>query len=287
MFVSKLMGLILVLTVPTILDVLILTNKSSDPYNAFRRYLDTIRHMIRWYNFDLKDSTSKSQKSVSIVHGLHCAASRTSEKAGLGLRVSQRDMALTQFGFIGLMLVKKKELAIIGTEEDERSIVHFWRTIGYLLGIQDKFNLCQGTLEEVRCVCSIILKDYYAPALRKPTPEFNQMVEALIDGMKPISPMLDLDAFMTYLTEICGVTDMDNRLSTRYSRCMYNIQTYTHDVLLTNKWLAVIFRPLLNYNLRFSVWINIKFPFGAAFRFGTKVFSRVQETPHPVQVPTS
>jgi hypothetical protein len=47
-------------------------------------------------------------------------------------------MALTQFGFIGLMLVKKKELAIIGTEEDERSIVHFWRTIGYLLGIQDK-----------------------------------------------------------------------------------------------------------------------------------------------------
>lgn len=63
---------------------------------------------------------------------------RTSEKAGLGLRVSQKDMALTQFGFIGLMLLKKKELAIVGTEEDERSIVHFWRTIGYFLGIQDK-----------------------------------------------------------------------------------------------------------------------------------------------------
>lgn len=59
MFVSNLMGLILVLTVPTILDVLILTNKSSDPYNAFRRYLDTIRHMLRWYNFDLKNPRSK------------------------------------------------------------------------------------------------------------------------------------------------------------------------------------------------------------------------------------
>lgn len=47
-------------------------------------------------------------------------------------------MVLTQFGFIGMMLIRKKELAIIGTEEDEISIVHFWRVIGYMLGIQDK-----------------------------------------------------------------------------------------------------------------------------------------------------
>lgn len=80
----------------------------------------------------------RTQKSVTIVHGLHCAASRKSEKSGLGLRVSQRDMVLTQFGFIGLLLLKKKQLAIIGTEEDEVAIVHFWRTMGYMLGIQDK-----------------------------------------------------------------------------------------------------------------------------------------------------
>jgi len=72
------------------------------------------------------------------VHGLHCAASRASQTSGLGLRVTQKDMVLTQFGFIGLMLLKKKELAIKGTEEDEMSIVHFWRTIGYFLGIHDK-----------------------------------------------------------------------------------------------------------------------------------------------------
>lgn len=59
MFVSNLIGLILVLTVPTILDVLVMTNKSSDPYNAFRRYVDTIKHMIRWYKFDVKNFKSK------------------------------------------------------------------------------------------------------------------------------------------------------------------------------------------------------------------------------------
>jgi len=119
----------------------------------------------------------------------------------------------------------------------------------------------------------------YAPALVKPPAQFNSMVAALIDGMKPISPMLDLDAFMTFTYKMCGVADeTERRIVTRYSRWMYNVQTYTHDVLLSNVWLAHVFRPLLNYNMMFSVWVNVKFPFGAAFRFGTKVFSRVEDT---------
>lgn len=75
---------------------------------------------------------------MSIVHGFHCAANRVSNKSGLGLRVTQKDMSLTQFGFMGLVLLKKKELSIVGTEEDERAILHFWRTIGCMLGIRDK-----------------------------------------------------------------------------------------------------------------------------------------------------
>lgn len=75
---------------------------------------------------------------MTIVSGLHCAASRVSDKSGLGLRVTQKDMALTQFGFVGMLLIRKKELGIVGTIEDEEAIVHFWRTIGYMLGIQNK-----------------------------------------------------------------------------------------------------------------------------------------------------
>ncbi|XP_022165470.1 uncharacterized protein LOC111030339 isoform X1 [Myzus persicae] len=284
MFASNLIGLILVLTVPTILDVLVFTNKSSDPYTAFRRYLDTIRHMLRWYRYDATNAKSKSQISVAIVHGLHCAANRVSNKSGLGLRVTQKDMSLTQFGFMGLPLLKKKELAIVGTEEDERALLHFWRTIGYLLGIQDKYNLCSGSLEEVRGTCALILRDVYAPGLLNPPPRFEHMVEALLDGMKPISPMLDTDAFMAFTHELCGVP-VRQPLVARYSRWMYNVQVFTHSVLLTNAWLAFVFRPVLNYNMRFSVWLNVKFPVGAALQFGTKVFHRVREEvpPHPLQ----
>ncbi|XP_050528325.1 uncharacterized protein LOC126898392 isoform X2 [Daktulosphaira vitifoliae] len=251
MFVGKLMGLILVLTVPSILEVLVLTNKSSDSYNAFKRYKDTIRHMIRWYGYDVKDLKSKSQKSVITVHGFHCSASKLSEKYGLGVRVSQKDMALTQFGFMGMIIIRKSELCIVGTEEDEFAMVHFWRTIGYMLGIHDKFNLCQGTLEEVRCACAIIMDEVYAPGLRQPPKGFQPMFEALIDGLKPVSPVLDVNAFLRYTQDLCGVSSSEK-------------EPYM------NSWFS-------------QLWINVKFPFGAALKYGTKVFVKDQPAlPHPV-----
>ncbi len=59
MFVAKLCGLLLVLTVPSILKVLILTGKSGTPAKAFRRYMDTITNMIDWYDGDLENKESK------------------------------------------------------------------------------------------------------------------------------------------------------------------------------------------------------------------------------------
>lgn len=52
-------------------------------------------------------------------------------------------MAITQFGFIGFTLLSAEELGIKATEEEFDSLVHFWRVIGYMLGMQDKyaFNL--------------------------------------------------------------------------------------------------------------------------------------------------
>lgn len=141
--------------------------------------------------------------------------------------------------------------------------------------------MCQGTLAEVRTVCDIILNDVYVPALMNPPAEFHSMVGALIEGMKPISPMLDMDAFMMYTRRICGISGAGPKLANAYSRWVYNFQLYTHDVLLTRPWLAFVFRPLLNYNMMFSVWVNIKFPFGAAIRFGMRAFHRVPDAPHP------
>lgn len=146
-------------------------------------------------------------------------------------------------------------------------------TYGFLLG---RYNLCEGSLDEVRCMCELILKDVYVPALRNPIAEFDHMIEVMIEGLKPVTPSLEVDAFMTFTYRTCGIDGMANRLTTWYKRWSYNIQTYTNDVLLRKDWLSIVFRPLLNYNMIFSIWINTVFPFGAALKFGRKAFVRVK-----------
>lgn len=79
-------------------------------------------------------------KSLSEVRHRHNSASRRSAKTGAS-RVTQRDMALTQFGFIGFILAEPKKLGIQFPEyeRDIEGFVHFWRVIGWMLGIEDKY----------------------------------------------------------------------------------------------------------------------------------------------------
>ncbi|XP_050438707.1 uncharacterized protein LOC126844500 isoform X2 [Adelges cooleyi] len=276
-FIVNVIGLILVASIPTVIDVVVLTNKSNTPFKAYKRYTDTLQHVLNWYTYDVKDMKSKCQKSISVVHGLHCAASQASNKCGLGKRVTQTDMAISQFIFMGLILLKKKELGFSCTENDEMAIVHLWRTLGYFLGIDDKFNLCQGTLEEVRDLCAVVLSDVYTPSLSLPPKDFDCIVEAMIEGFKPVLPIIDLKAIMRYTRELCYLPTKP--LTSYKSRWLYNVQELIHNTLLTKQWLAWACRPILNYLLRISVWINMNFPVIAAIKFGTRAFHDIEE-PH-------
>lgn len=53
--------------------------------------------------------------------------------------VSQRDIALTQFGFIGFAVLKPHQFGISQTKEgDWEAYNHFWRVIGYMIGLEDR-----------------------------------------------------------------------------------------------------------------------------------------------------
>jgi hypothetical protein len=47
-------------------------------------------------------------------------------------------MAMTQFGFMGFGLLESEKLGLTGSSEEEEGFVHFWRTVGHLLGIEDR-----------------------------------------------------------------------------------------------------------------------------------------------------
>lgn len=77
--------------------------------------------------------TAPLENILSHAPSLNCMALCTRQRA------SQVDMVATQWAFCGLVALKAKELGI-----DESSMhllpgfFHFWRTIGYLMGINDR-----------------------------------------------------------------------------------------------------------------------------------------------------
>lgn len=129
-------GLIAILAVPTILEVLIHSNKSSSDMTAYRRYMQTIYHTLTWFRNDLKPGT-KAWKSLEAVRKFHFSASRSAKNSNVGM-ISQKDMVITQYGFIGFSILSQKQTGVQGTREELEDYCHLWRVLGHVLGIKDE-----------------------------------------------------------------------------------------------------------------------------------------------------
>jgi hypothetical protein len=80
----------------------------------------------------------RSWKSLYTVRTRHAKAGMSSKLKGLGV-VSQRDVALTQFGFIGFALLKPDKFGVRQLKEgDWDAYVYCWRVIGQMLGLEDR-----------------------------------------------------------------------------------------------------------------------------------------------------
>lgn len=130
-------GLLAILAIPTILDVLVHTKKSGSNLTAFKRYMHTVYHTLSWFRNDLKPGT-KAWESLSAVRKFHFAANRSAKKSNIGM-VSQRDMAITQYGFLGFIVLSQKQIGFQATKEEIADYCHFWRVLGHVLGIRDEY----------------------------------------------------------------------------------------------------------------------------------------------------
>lgn len=136
MMFATYMGLIAILAIPSILNVIIHTNKSSSVLTAYKRYMQTIYHVLLWYRNDLKPG-SKAWKSMETVRKLHFAASRSANNANKGM-ISQKYMAISQYAFMGFAIASRKETGVQGTREQMEDYCHFWRVVGHMVGIKDE-----------------------------------------------------------------------------------------------------------------------------------------------------
>jgi hypothetical protein len=269
LFVAKLCGLLTILTIPSIVRVLMMTRQSSEPVTAFRRYVVTLTHMLEWYDGDLLEPTSGAHKSLMEVRKRHCTAARKARKAGFG-PISQLDMVLTQFAFMGFGLLVPEKLGLSGSPEEQEGFIHFWRTVGHLLGIEDRFNICKGNLPETKQLCQTILEEIFVPALKKPADGFEQMSRSLLEGMWAMVPYLDYDAFLAFTMRLAGVEVTEDKSKTLpfTSKVLLAYQIFVHELVLMNRFLAWLVRPVLNFLMWLSVFITQRLPILAYVQFG-------------------
>lgn len=160
--------------------VLLRTGKLHDPELSFHRYLSTIQRIGKF--FMLPFDQAKAYRAFDCVRKMHLLASQkrfedqpSAEELKLDepwktelaravrndlqhietedapthlltwdppVPVSQFDMALTQFGFIGTMWLFPRVFGIKDRDEEMKGAIHVWAIFGKLLGIKDEFNVC-------------------------------------------------------------------------------------------------------------------------------------------------
>lgn len=226
----------------------------------------------------------RSWKSLEAVRKRHIMSSKAAEKKQAGL-ITQRDMALTQFGFMGFITLRPDILGIQVSRKNFEAFIHFWRVIGCMIGIEDRFNLCTNSWETTRGRLECVLDDIYKPSLEHTTPEFDSMADALINGLWCFNPMLNPPSILfytKYLTNCSGYVYFESNLQALeadlehsrglvdsmdwYSRLMLFLQITVHGYLL-NFWL---FRWYFNLQVWSAKFLITYFPFLAFYQFGVK-----------------
>uniref|UniRef100_A0A1B6DAA0 ER-bound oxygenase mpaB/mpaB'/Rubber oxygenase catalytic domain-containing protein n=1 Tax=Clastoptera arizonana TaxID=38151 RepID=A0A1B6DAA0_9HEMI len=129
---------------------------------------------------------------------------------------SQTEMSLTQFAFFGLIIMYPEKFgASSATKESLESFVHFWRGIGYLLGIGDEFNFCQGSFEEVKQRCQDMVDILIKPNFKNVSKEWEHMSRCMVEGVKFYIRILDFETSLAYLFWVLGIETLELRLTWR------------------------------------------------------------------------
>ncbi|KAK0183118.1 hypothetical protein PV327_001188 [Microctonus hyperodae] len=290
-FFAELLSLFTLFSFESGLKPLIITEKSSEPYTAFTRYLSTANRVRHWYTSDPWTKGTAAYNNIKIVNKKHqnvrdklsnltneeidkagsidkiwapsrdvliedfrslCPAGKPGQCPYLisdlsevvPSRISQGDMSATQFGFIGLIILYPEAFGIhSATDEDLEAFCHLWRGLGYLLGIQDRYNFANGTLDEVKQRSRDFLYMWVKPNLRDITPEWEHMMRCLLTGLQYYFPGTSYEISLLYLAELMGLEMPQFQSSmSYYNKMQYNVVK----LVLKYPYKLPIIRKLLN-----------------------------------------
>jgi hypothetical protein len=261
------------------LMILNFTKQSSTPMLAYRRFTLNLVHSFFWFAFKITPG-SRSWESFDVIRSVHNHINRRLDKVG-EQKISQKDMALTQFLYIGFQIVYQDEMGVHGSVEQFEAYNHALRLMGFMLGIEDRFNVCGESVAETRGRCLAIIEDIFEPAMREMSEEYLSFLKTAVNGVRCSVPFLHFESLIFFLKRYTKVTGHQCMRLTHGScsgRCQFDhLSWYSKmrvklDVIFIEYLTKfTIYRVILNlfYGLIVGTLIAL-LPIPAMIRFGWK-----------------
>lgn len=246
------------LQLPRGLAPLLATGNHDDVSKLFKRYLSTQQRVRSWYEEDPFDPETSAYKNLRAVRALHqnvlkLMNTKTGRVIGKdkNIWVSQYDMALTQWAFIGILILYPKECGLHpATKQELEELIHFWRVMGYLNGIEDRFNLCGGNYDYTYTLFHAIWEQVYKPVVLvapHPAPTGFEMTKGLLLALRVFNPSLKWTCFMKYWYKVLQIPG-DFPIDSPRNKLRYQVMKFSLGTLLKFKFFHALYGSLFRAN---------------------------------------
>ncbi|XP_029668921.1 uncharacterized protein LOC115238899 [Formica exsecta] len=117
--------------------------------------------------------------------------------------LNQGDMSGTQFACMGLIVLYPEQFGVYNaSDEDLEAFCHLWRGLGYLLGIEDQYNFCRGSLQDIRQRTDDFIEHWVKPNFRTVTAEWEHMNLCIYEG---IGDIFYFNSYKVFLVHLCNM----------------------------------------------------------------------------------
>lgn len=166
--------------------------------------------------------------------------------------MNQMDMVITQFGFVGLFILFPHKFGAHGLcDEDMNAFVYLWRCIGYILGTDDMYNLCNGDLETVRQRSRDIINFWVKPNLREVSRDWEHMTRCIVEGVSFYIPGITFEISLLYLCNMLDIYAPRLRAAlTLTQEIIYHLMNFVFLVLMRLPGVCLFFNWLLTLAIR-------------------------------------
>jgi hypothetical protein len=177
-------------------------------------------------------------------------------------------------------------LGLKRTPEDMDAFVHFWRVMGFMLGITDEFNLCTDSLETTIIRSRTVLNEFLLEGMENPTSDFVHMTRCIVEGLWCLEPTLKYESIMFFTHRLAGMrychyydSEIENEPDKEdlkrknrfesldgYSKFLVGLQV----VFLQKLYQFALVRWYYNQHVLFNRFVQKYFPFLAIYMYGIK-----------------